>query len=198
MLVTSSVSSEGKTSTALSIAALSARTGQRAIIVDCDMRHPSVHTALKVPNEAGLSNYLTGQSGLDEVIDIDLVSGVHYITAGGRTPHPMDLLNSQQMKALIALLSQQYDIVVFDTPPLLAVSDTLVLARQVEKSIFVVRWEKTRRDTVSMGLRQIIDVGADLAGLVMTQVDRKKQARYGQSDSGYQYYYDNHMKYYTE
>lgn len=198
VLVTSSVSAEGKTSTSLSIATLSARTGQRAIIVDCDMRHPSVHVALKVPNELGLSNYLTGQNGLDEVVDIDLATGVHYITAGGRNPHPMDLLNSEQMKSLIALLTQQYDIVVFDTPPLLAVSDTLVLARHVEKSIFVVRWEKTRRDTVSAALRQFIDAGADLAGLVMTQVDLKKQARYGQSDSGYQYYYDHHMKYYTE
>lgn len=198
VLVTSSVSSEGKTSTSLSVATLSARTGQRAIIVDCDMRHPSVHVALQVPNEVGLSNYLTGQNSLDEVIDIDLATGVHYVTAGGRNPHPMDLLNSQQMKAMIALLAQQYDIVVFDTPPLLAVSDTLVLARQVEKSIFVVRWEKTRRDTVATALRQIIEAGADMAGIVMTQVDLKKQARYGQSDNGYQHYYDHHMKYYTE
>lgn len=198
VLVTSSVSAEGKTSTSLSIATLSAKTGQRAIIVDCDMRHPSVHVALKVPNEQGLSNYLTGQNSLDEVIDIDLTTGMHYITAGGRNPHPMDLLNSQQMKSLIALLAQQYDIVVFDTPPLLAVSDTLVLARHVEKAIYVVRWEKTRRDTVSAALRQLTEAGADLAGIVMTQVDLKKQARYGQSDSSYQYYYDHHMKYYTE
>ena len=78
-----------------------------------------------------------------------------------------------------------------------SVLDTLVLARQVEKSIFVVRWEKTARETVSSGLRQLIDSGADIAGLVMTQVDMKKQARYGKSDTGYQYYYDRHLKYYT-
>lgn len=198
VLVSSSVSSEGKTTTSMSVASLAARTGQRVIIVDCDLRHPSVHVALDVPNQAGLSNYLTGQCALDEVVDIDLTSGVHYITAGGRSPHPADLLGSQQMKALIALLAQQYDLVVLDTPPLLAVSDTLVLARQVEKTIFVVRWEKTRRETVLSGLRQIIDAGADLAGVVLTQVDLKKQARYGQPDQGYQYYYDRHMKYYTE
>lgn len=198
VLVTSSISSEGKTSTSLSIATLSARTGQRAIIVDCDMRHPSVHVALRVPNEIGLSNYLTGQNCLEEIIDIDLASGVHYITAGGRNPHPMDLLNSQQMKALVALLAQQYDLVIFDTPPLLAVSDTLVLARQVEKAIYVVRWAKTPRNTVTTGLRQIIDAGADLAGIVMTQVDTKKQARYGKSGHEYHYYYDNLKKYYIE
>jgi succinoglycan biosynthesis transport protein ExoP len=198
VLVSSSVSSEGKTTTSLSVASLAARTGQRVIIVDCDLRHPSVHVALNVSNQAGLSNYLTGQCALDEVVDIDLTSGVHYITAGGRSPHPADLLGSQQMKALIALLAQQYDLVVLDTPPLLAVSDTLVLARQVEKAIFVVRWEKTRRETVMSGLRQILDAGADLAGIVLTQVDMKKQARYGQPDMGYQYYYDRHMKYYTE
>ena len=198
VLVTSSVSAEGKTSTSLAVAALSARSGQRSIIVDCDLRRPSVHVALNVPNRLGLSNYLSGQCSLDDVIDIDLVSGVHYITAGGRAPHPTDLLSSSQMKALIALLAQQYDIVVLDTPPLLAVSDTLVLTRQVEKSIFVVRWQKTARETVVSGLRQLVDAGADLAGLVLTQVDMKKQARYGQSDTGYQYYYDRHMKYYTE
>lgn len=198
VLVTSSVSSEGKTTTSLSVAALSARTGQRSIIVDCDLRHPSVHVALNVPNQAGLSNYLTGQNTLDEVVDIDLASGVHYISAGGRSPHPTDLLGSPQMKALIARLTEDYDLVVLDTPPLLAVSDTLVLARQVEKSIFVVRWEKTRRETAMSGLRQLVDAGADLAGIVMTQVDMKKQARYGQSDNGYQYYYDRHVKYYTE
>lgn len=198
IMFTSAVSSEGKTSTSLSIASLSARTGQRVIIVDCDLRHPSVHVALNVPNTVGLSNYLSGQCSLDEIIDIDLVSGVHYITAGGRSPHPTDLLSSQQMKALLALLAQQYELVVLDTPPLLAVSDTLVLARQVDKTAFVVRWEKTRRETVTTALRQLIDAGADLAGTVMAQVDLKKQARYGQSDSGYQYYYDRHMKYYTE
>ena len=198
VMFTSAVSSEGKTATSLSIAALSARTGQRTIIIDCDLRHPSVHVALNVPNTQGLSNYLSGQCALDEVVDIDLISGVHYITAGGRTPHPTDLLSSQQMKALLAHLSQQYDLVVIDTPPLLAVSDTLVLARQVEKTAFVVRWQKTRRETVVAALRQLIDAGADMAGTVMTQVDLKKQARYGQSDSGYQYYYDRHMKYYTE
>jgi succinoglycan biosynthesis transport protein ExoP len=198
IMFTSAVSAEGKSSTSLSIAALSARTGQRTIIIDCDLRHPSVHVGLGVPNTLGLSNYLSGQCALDEIIDIDLASGVHYITAGGRTPHPTDLLSSQQMKALLALLSQQYDLVVIDTPPLLAVSDTLVLARQVEKTAFVVRWQKTRRETAVASLRQLIDAGADIAGTVMTQVDLKKQARYGQSDSGYQYYYDRHMKYYTE
>lgn len=198
VMFTSAVSAEGKTSTSLSIATLSARTGQRTIILDCDMRNPSVHTRLHVPNTLGLSNYLSGQCALDEIVDIDLSSGVHYITAGGRTPHPTDLLSSQQMKALLALLSQQYELVVLDTPPLLAVSDTLVLARQVEKTGFVVRWEATRRETVTAALRQLIDAGADIAGTVMTQVDLKKQARYGQSDSGYQYYYDRHMKYYTE
>ena len=198
IMFTSAVSSEGKTSTSLSIAALSARTGQRTIVIDCDLRHPSIHVGLNVPNTLGLSNYLSGQCALEEIVDIDLASGVHYITAGGRAPHPTDLLSSQQMKALLALLSQQYELVVLDTPPLLAVSDTLVLARQVDKTAFVVRWQKTRRETVTQALRQLIDAGADIAGIVMTQVDLKKQARYGQADSGYQYYYDRHMKYYTE
>jgi succinoglycan biosynthesis transport protein ExoP len=198
IMFTSAVSAAGKSSTSLSIAALSARTGQRTIIIDCDMRHPSVYVGLGVSNTLGLRNCLSGQYALDEIIYIDLASGAHYITAGGRTPHPTHLLSSQQMKVLLALLSQQYDLVVIDTPPLLAVSDTLVLALQVEKTAFVVRWQKTRRETVVASLRQLIDADEDIASTVMTQVDLKKQARYGQSDSGYRYYYARHMKYYTE
>lgn len=197
VMVTSSVSSEGKTSTALSLAILAAKSGQRAVILDCDIRHPSLHGALDVDNDLGLSNYLSGHAELDDVLEIDENSGLNYIVAGMRAPHPADLLSSTKMRALLTSLSHSYDLVVLDTPPILAVSDSLVLARHVDKTVFLVRWEKTPRDTAIAGVKQVIEAGTDLAGLVLTQVDRKKQARYGHSDSSY-YYHDRHSKYYTD
>jgi capsular exopolysaccharide synthesis family protein len=197
VLVTSAVSGEGKSSLSLSLASLAARSGQRCIVIDADMRHPNLHLMLDQPNGTGLSDHLAGRSELDEVIEIDPASGVHYIAAGARAPHPADLLGSPQMRALLRNLSSLYDLVVIDTPPLLAVSDSLVLVRHVDHTLYIVRWEKTRRETAIAGMKQLIDAGANLAGLVLAQVDVGKQARYGYRDSGY-YYYGHHSKYYTE
>ncbi|MBI3453234.1 MAG: polysaccharide biosynthesis tyrosine autokinase, partial [Rhodospirillales bacterium] len=197
VLITSSVPGEGKSSTSLSLAATSAKSGQRTIIIDCDLRHSSLHVYLDAPNQIGLSDFLAGQASLEDVIEIDPRSGVHYITAGGRTPNPTDLLASEEMKKLIRRLGQLYDLVVLDTPPLLAVSDALVLVRSVDKALFLVRWEKTRRETALAGIKQIVDSGADLAGIVLTQVDTKRHAQYDYSDSGY-YHYGGYKKYYAE
>jgi capsular exopolysaccharide synthesis family protein len=197
VLVTSAVSGEGKSSLSLSLAALAARSGQRCIVIDADLRHPNLHLMLGQPNEIGLSDYLAGRIALDEAIEVDPASGVHYIPAGGRAPHPADLLASASMKALLRNLAGLYDLVVIDTPPLLAVSDTLVLARHVDYTLYIVRWEKTRRETAVAGIKQLMDAGTEVAGLVLAQVDVSKQARYGYRDSSY-YYYGHHNKYYTE
>ncbi|MEQ9349251.1 MAG: protein tyrosine kinase, partial [Alphaproteobacteria bacterium] len=117
--------------------------------------------------------------------------------AGSRHPHPADLLGSAEMRSLVGRLAELYEFVVLDTPPVLAVSDALVLVRIVDKTIFLARWEKTRRETVLAGLKQTLDAGADLAGVVLTQVDVRKHAQYTYSDSGY-YYYGAYSRYYTE
>lgn len=196
ILVTSAVSGEGKTSLSLSLTSLAARTGQRAIILDCDLRRASVHKTLGVSNDVGLSNYLSGQAELSDVIDIDSATGLHYIPAGGRVPHPTDLLGSKKMYALLQTLAESYDMIILDTPPLLAVSDALVLVRTVDRVLFVVRWEKTRRDFVGAAVKQILEAGANVGGIVLSQIDMKKQSRYGYGNTN-NYYYDN-PKYYTE
>jgi capsular exopolysaccharide synthesis family protein len=195
ILVTSSVSGEGKTSLSLSLASLAAHTGQRAIILDCDLRRASIHKTLNVSNDVGLSNLLSGQVDLTDVIDIDEATGLHYIPAGGRVPHPTDLLGSRKMNRLLEILEESYDLVVLDSPPLLAVADALVLARTVDRVLFVVRWEKTRRDFVAAAMKQIVETGANIGGLVLSQVDSKKQNRYGYGATAG--YYDN-PKYFTD
>jgi len=197
VLVTSSVPGEGKTSISLCLSSMAARAGQRVIVVDCDLRRAGLHQTLGVSNNSGLSNYLTGQVELSDVIDMEPSTGLHYITAGDRVPHPTDLLGSQQMYGLLHQLSSSYDLVVLDTPPLLAVSDALVLVREADRTIFVVRWEKTRRDFVAAAMRQLSESGAKIAGLVMSQVDLKKQGS-GSYSSGSGYYYGDTPKYYSD
>lgn len=197
IVVTSSVPSEGKTAMALSLACTAAKSGQKTIILDCDLRHSMLHLCFDCPNGVGLSDYLAGQAALEDVIEIDPRSGVHFITAGSRAPNPPDLLGSRETIELLQRLTRLYDMVVLDTPPLLAVSDALVLVRHVDKTLFLVRWEKTRRDVVLTGLKQVIEAGADLAGIVLSLVDMRKQAKYDYAASGY-YYYGSYRKYYTE
>lgn len=197
ILVTSSIPGEGKTSTALSIAITAAKSGQRVCILDCDLRNSSLHVYMDVPNQRGLSDYLGGQADLEDVIEIHPSSTMHYITAGSRAPNPTDMLSSDEMRHLIVRLGEMYDMVIFDTPPLMAVSDALVLMRDVDRTLFLVRWEKTRRETVLAGIKQALEAGANLAGTVLTQVNVKKHASYDYGDSGY-YYYGSYRKYYSE
>ncbi|MFQ5783672.1 MAG: GumC family protein [Alphaproteobacteria bacterium] len=189
VLVTSSIPSEGKSSTALALARTVAKYGKKCIIIDADLRSPSVHGALGVPNNLGLIDYLSRDVALEDMIQIDFKSGAHFIVAGPAMPHPADLLGSDKMRGLLASLREIYDLVVIDTPPVLAMSDPLVLMRFVDKTIYLVRWEKTPRDTAIAGIRQVLDAGANLAGLVLSQVDLRKHATYHYADSGYLNYH---------
>ena len=197
VMVCSSVPGEGKSSVALSLACAAARSTQKAIIIDCDLRHSSLHNYLGCPNKIGITDYLAGQASLEDVVEIDPHSGVHFITAGSRAPNPVDLLGSQEMRKLLTRLSSLYDLVVIDSPPLLPVSDAMVLARAVDKTIFLIRWEKTKRETALSGLKLLIEAGANIAGIALTQVDVRKHATYDYSDSGY-YYSSSYKNYYIE
>jgi Mrp family chromosome partitioning ATPase len=160
------------------------------------MRYPRVHRYLGVESGAGLSEYIAGAATLDEIIRSDSETGIHYILAGGRAPHPPDLLSSDKMRALLAQLRERFDLVMLDTPPLLAVSDALVLMRVVERAIFVARWATTRRDTIMSGMRQVVDAGGHLAGTVLSMVDMRRHAQYDYRDTPY--YARAYKQYYVE
>jgi capsular exopolysaccharide synthesis family protein len=178
ILFTSSMPGEGKTSTALALARTAAKAGQRAIVIDADLRNPSLHAALRVTNDAGLIDVLGHAARLDEVVRIDFPSGAHFVTAGRPTPHPTDLLSSGQMKGLLRGLAEAYDYVVIDTPPVTAVSDALVLQRSADKTVLIVRWEACRRDLAVTALRLLVQAGADLAGIVLSQVAPRGERLY--------------------
>ncbi len=195
IMFTSSLPEEGKSAVALSLARLMARTGYKVLIIDCDNRHPKVHGSLKLAGNPGLVDLLVNNADLRKVIQRDEDSGAHVIAAGKTVPCPAELLGSRLMKALLDKCAEHYDLVILDSPPVLAVSDARTLSAQVDKTVFVVQWQKTRRETAVLALNLLRESRADIAGVVLSRVDAKKHAKHGYEDSDY--YHKKAQKYYA-
>ena len=195
LLITSSVPLEGKSTIASSLARQSARSGLKVILIDADLRRPRLHEVMGLPNQNGLSEVLTGRANPEAAITRDEKSGLDFLPAGVGVVSPPDLFRSSTMKILLEEMAAYYDLVIIDSPPVAAVSDSFTLSGIVDKSIYVVRWEQTPRNVALAGIRQMIEAGADIAGVVLSRVDIKKHARYGYADSGY--YQGYYRKYYV-
>jgi len=173
---------EGKSTTALNLATVFAQAGQRVVIVDSDLRRPTLHKILRVSNNIGLTNYLLKQSTLEEVIQTTSVPLLDFMASGKLPSSSMSILNSPQMKDLISDLKQRYDFVFFDSPPILGVSDAAVLASEVDMAIQVIQY---RRYPQPMNIRakQLIEkAGGNLVGIVLNNITMSQ-------DEGYYYYY---------
>ncbi len=195
ILVTSAQPQEGKTAIAIALGRMIGFGRHKAIIVDADLRHPQIHKRLDMPLKPGLVEFLAGQCRLEDAVRKDEKSGADVLGAGGPTSNAADLLSSDQMKRLLSGLAGSYDLVVIDSPPVLAVSDARILSRLADRTVFVVRWAATRREVAALGAKQILDAGGKIAGVVLSMVNVRRHARYGFSDSGY--YYGLVKKYYT-
>ncbi len=196
LLFTSALPNEGKTTTSVSFARAAAESGLSVILIDCDLRHPSVHKGLGGANpEFGLVELLAGRATLEEVIAADGKSQLRYIPVASGSANPPDVLSSMQMRRLLDDLRNRYDLVILDSAPVLPVSDSRVLSKLVDKTVFVVRWAATPKDAAAGGVRELRNYGADIAGVVLTAVDTAKQAKYGYGDGGY--YYRRYSRYYV-
>ncbi len=149
------------------------------MLVDADMRRPRIHRVLNLENSAGLSTWLTGSSG-PEAIQAGPVPGLNVLTSGPIPPNPSELLGSERMATLLDALSQQENVIVFDSPPLLSVSDSRILSKLTAGAIVVARAKKVDYDTVRAGLKHLRDIDARVLGLVLNGFEAKK--------SGYGYY----------
>jgi succinoglycan biosynthesis transport protein ExoP len=185
--VTSSLPSEGKTLTTLSLARVAAMSGQRVLIIDCDLRRPSIHRAAKLNNTKNVVDYLQSGAELDDVITVDKHSGAHVLTSKVFRGNPLDLLRSARMEALIEEAGARYDLVLIDTPSILAVSDPKVLSRLAGRTLYLVRWDGVPRDAVLSGIKSLRDLDASLVSVAMTQVDLRKHVKYGYMNAGYYY-----------
>jgi polysaccharide biosynthesis transport protein len=195
ILITSSMPFEGKSTIAASLARQSARSGLKVILIDADLRRPRLHELIGVPNQSGLSEVLTGRAKPQTAIRRDEKSGLDFLSAGAGVVSPPDLFRSGAMKMLLEKASAYYDLVIIDSPPVAAVSDSFTLSDLVDKSIYVIRWERTPRNVALAAIRQMLEAGADIAGVILARVDIKKHARYGYADSGS--YQGSYSKYYA-
>ena len=194
VLITSSLAGEGKTVFAGSLARSVARSGGKSLLVDCDLRRPSVAKLLGVNGEPGMLDIFAENANIDSLIRVDEDSGMHYIPSKGGTANPQDLLSSQQMRSFLERMRARYDLIVLDAPPVLAVSDPIILSHFVDTTIYLVRWETTPRPIVTGAVRMLRANGGEIAGVVLSRVNARKHATYGYGDNGY--YYGRYSNYY--
>lgn len=195
VMVTSSGPGEGKTTFCLSLARSLAISGNKILLIDADLRRPRVARLLEIAaNGQDLSAVLTGKYPIEKVLRRDsLVANLDIIPAFGRAPNAQDLLGSQQMKKLVEEMAGKYDLVLIDTPPILAVTDAAMVAKVADTSLFIVKWAGTSRETVAQALRQLKGLDCRIAGAVLNQVNLAELASYGDG-----YYNHRYHEYYTD
>lgn len=184
----SAVPGEGKSVMVGSLGRMLASHGRRVLLIDCDWRNPRLHKLFQCQNRNGLAELLCDQpDSVDDCIFTDTLSGADIIPAGVFTPQAMRYLTSDRMKLILQALSPRYDMILLDTAPVLVGAEVLTLSRMVDKVAFVVRWGDTSRDAVMEGLKELVEVQADIAGVVMSRVDPKGYRKYGYSHMNYEY-----------
>ena len=175
--VTSAEMAEGKSTVAGNIALTFAQSEKKVILIDCDLRNPSVHENFKVSNLVGISEVLLGKATLEESVQKHN-DNLYFLTSGKIPPNPSEMLASLAMIKLIEKLKEEYDIVVLDTPPLNVVTDAQILSVKVDGTILVVRAEITKKDVVIEAKNLLDKVGANIIGTVLYAVKNTKSKYY--------------------
>ncbi len=175
ILVTSGSPSEGKTMVASTIAIAFAQANQKVLLVDCDLRRARLHRVFKCRNATGVTSALQDPTGLDATIVATGVPNLSLLPAGPYVPNPAELLQSDSFVRLLESLQQRFDRIIVDSPPVMLVTDAVVLGSRVDATVVVLRARKTRRDVAQQAARKLTDIGATLAGVVLNAMDATKQ-----------------------
>jgi protein-tyrosine kinase len=181
ILVTSSGPEEGKSTTVANLAVVFAQQGKKVLLIDADLRKPTVHYTFQLDNLNGLTNVLTKQSNLEKAANNTHVENLTVLSSGPIPPNPAELLGSKAMEDLLELAKQEFDIVIFDTPPVLAVTDAQILANKCDGTILVVNSGQTEIEPAVKAKEMLLSSKGKLLGVVLNQ----KNA----NDSQYYYYY---------
>jgi len=179
---------EGKSTTLFNLAYTCAKGGYSVLVVDADLRRPSQHRLFGVENTVGLSNYLTSNMSFEEVVRTTGVENLSFIPSGLLPRDAVGILNSQRMTDLIRNTKMRYDLVMFDSPPILGVSDGAVLASEVDLSIMVIEHRRFPRSMLQRVKQAVVNVGGNLLGVVLNKVDAKHDSGYGYYGNYYDYY----------
>jgi len=189
LMITSTHAAEGKSTTALALALVLARQGLKVLVIDSDMRSPSLHQRLNVANEKGLSNILSGNERWDQVVQETSLAGVKAVTAGPHPPNSGDLLSGPWLGTLLAELTGKFDHVIVDAPPMLGLADAPLVASKVGGVVYVVESFGVQSRSARVAINRLRNSGAHLLGAVLTKFESKK-ASYGYGyDYGYGYGY---------
>ncbi len=201
ILVTSAVPGEGKSTLSSLISRHSASAGQRVVLVDTDLRRPTIGKMFNLKESTlGLTDLLMNHElSINDVLITDAETGMKILTRGKSAyVNPIDLFASQRMKSIIDGLREHFDLVILDSAPIMAVPDTRILSGLVDKTIFVLNWDSTPKKVVHSALHLLNKDGhANVAGIVLQKVNLQQYGRYGYGDSGYYYHYSRYSNYYT-
>lgn len=191
ILVTSSQPSEGKTTTAINTAFMLAQTGAEVLIIDGDLRRPRLHAHFEISNAVGLTNWLSGEKNVDALIQsYDKLANLKLLTSGPVPPNPAELLGSDEMRKLLALLSERFAHIIIDSPPAINFTDASILSTMVDGVVLIVHGGKSSRAVVRRARQQLLDVGAHIFGVVLNNVKLESQQDYYYA--GYYGYYSSY------
>lgn len=182
MVVTSAAPSEGKSTTSANLAVVYAQEGKKVLLIDGDMRKPTTHYTFHMGNSTGLSSVLTRQTTIEEAIRPTSVERLDLLTCGPIPPNPAELLASKSMDALIHQLRGMYDLIIFDAPPVLSVTDGQILANKCDGTILVVSSGNTEKEMAAKAKEAIVASNSRIIGAVLNNFELPKDSHY------YQYY----------
>ncbi len=194
--ITSSIPDEGKTTTAINLAIVFAQTGERVLLIDCDLRKSRVHRYLGLERKNGLSNVICGYLGLEDAIKKNIRPNLDCITAGEIPPNPAELLDSDEFVKIINELKKEYDYIFIDTPPIVVVTDAAIILHQADGVIVVSKENYVTYDALDVTMENIKRTNVKVLGVVMTGCSEKKmhynyygRKKYGYGGYKYRYYY---------
>jgi capsular exopolysaccharide synthesis family protein len=189
IVVVSAGAGEGKSTTTINLATVFAQAGNRVLVVDSDLRRPTLHKLFKVSNNLGLTNYLLKQNTLVELVQTTPVPNLDFMASGRLPNSSMGILGSAQMKEMIAELKQRYDFIFFDSPPILGVSDASILASEVDLVMQVIQYRRYPQPMTIRAKQMIEKVGGNFVGMVLNNINMSQ-------DEGYYYYSGYYHDYY--
>lgn len=183
LAVTSCMLNEGKSITVANLAVVLTQAGKSVLLLDCDMRNPTVHKNFNLSNKVGLSSCISMGTALSDAVQKTSIEGLYALTGGVIPPNPSELLGSEQMKNVLQRAKEQYDYVLIDTPPVMPVTDALIVSRFVDGMILVIASAEVKVEMARDVKNQLVNAGANILGVVLNKV-RSEHHGYG-----YYYYY---------
>lgn len=183
--LTSCTPNEGKSTTIANLAVVLTQAGKSVLLIDCDMRNPTVHKNFNLSNKVGLSSCISMGTALSDAVQKTSIEGLYALTGGVIPPNPSELLGSEQMKNVLQRAKEQYDYVLIDTPPVMPVTDALIVGRFVDGMILVIASAEVKVEMARDVKNQLVNAGANILGVVLNKV-RSEHHGYGY---GYYYYY---------